>query len=404
MRDENAALRAGDQLFHTLRAADELDRAAAEPTTATAATCRHLALLLRPETIVRKLFQDAVLDIRHPLHRRAVGGEGLREQIGIGRIGIHRHARIADLLTELGATTRLAEGAATFVVAARVERAEQTAHDVRHRSGFQHHRVEPGLDRLRIAARSGLRRRGAPERGCIDFAPVTCTRIRPAGTGAIRRARGDAKVCTAAAVIREQATTGRDRARPRIRLQETGDEDVCIRSTGNFGGVDRRLHRGRTLLGIESGGGIEVAVDGRVLLRAEFGDDLGIVGAQSCERFGEFHRSSEARVIEHVRLGAGATLADRGRDGDRRIRRATAGRDFVAGEAGVARPAAVDVHACLVGLRERQHTVSERLGFITRQVLAIERCGEKRLRFGVHQASRPVFTTLMPRKRAGGQP
>ena len=322
MRDEDAALRAGDQLLGALAAADELEAAAAAtaaesaatPSSASAATTaaagRLNAPLLRPVPVIREALQDSVFDVHHSLQRKAAGVEGLGEEVGVRGIGVDRHTFVRDLLAKPRAAARLAEGAAALVVGPRIEAANELRHDVGNGLRFEHHRVQAGLDCLGVAAAHSLLRRRATERRRVDQAPVACTGTRPAGARRVGRADGRGELRVAVAVIGEQSATGRNRVRARIGAQEAGDEHV-VRARGRLlRDVDRALGGRGARLRREVRRVVEVAVNGCIRLRTEFRHPLRILRTQLRETLGQVHRAPEALIVEDVRGGRRAPLAD----------------------------------------------------------------------------------------------
>ena len=108
------------------------------------------ALLLRPEARVREVLQDAVLDPHAPLERKALAVERLREEIGIGRIGVDRHALVGDLFADLVFRRRASRtGSRPSSADAGVERAAQLRNEIGDGLRLEHHRVHARLDRRR---------------------------------------------------------------------------------------------------------------------------------------------------------------------------------------------------------------------------------------------------------------
>src|SRR5258708_39493737 len=87
-------------------------------------------LLLRPETRILQLHEDAILDPHLSTERQSLERPRLAEQLWVGRIREQRDTRIDDLVANLRAATLLREGRPSFVCAAGVQRECQQLYQV----------------------------------------------------------------------------------------------------------------------------------------------------------------------------------------------------------------------------------------------------------------------------------
>ena len=182
---EHAALRARDQL---------LDASPVPPPSPRILppTAPHRAVARRPASAPSSDRTASFFTTPFSIHtRRGVGSPSpLNGAPGVsGSIGSddERHALVHHLHADLVAAARLREEAASFVGAARVERAGDELHEIRRGRRLEHHRVATRLDRDRIRGATRLvgraARRAPPRRSAKSFA-----RAGPAAARAVRRA------------------------------------------------------------------------------------------------------------------------------------------------------------------------------------------------------------------------
>ena len=266
---------------------------------------------------------------------------GCAEQLGVGGIGVERHALVHDLLADLVCRRPACEnGLAAFVGVARVERADQQRHEIADRLRLEHHRVEPGLDRRRDSATPPpSARRMRPSAAGVDRRSSRARRRRPAGpvpSGVRTVVESSASVV---AVVGEQPVARRDRPRAGVRLEEAGDEQSPAALPPRGGSITRRAACARASA---SRSAVRLDVSRRrscSVCGAELRHQLRIFGRQLREPLGEIApcaaatASSSTFVVAEARRWPIVLVTVTRRVGD-----AAGRRDLAAGEARVAAP------------------------------------------------------------------